>query len=115
VVDYELRAAARPTKAGEGLELPVLSRAAAALAAWIAAAGRAGAGLSDRSVAEIVKARAELAGYDPREFGGHGCARGSSPRPAARARFSLKSKEGRHGPRCPTPRSTTTFGYTSTR
>jgi site-specific recombinase XerD len=33
--------------------------------------GRTGAGLSDRSVAEIVKARAAMAGYDPREFGGH--------------------------------------------
>ena len=33
--------------------------------------GRHGAGLSDRSVAEIVKVRAALAGYDPREFGGH--------------------------------------------
>jgi integrase len=70
---------------GEGLELPVLGRAARALAAWLAAAGltegplfrplswhgRRGAGLSDRSVAEIVKGRAALAGYDPREFGGH--------------------------------------------
>ena len=72
-------------QAGQGLELPVLGRAARALAAWLAAAGlsegplfrplswhgRRGAGLSDRSVAEIVKARAALAGYDPREFGGH--------------------------------------------
>ncbi len=69
----------------EGAELPVLGRAARALAAWLAAAGltegplfrplswhgRHGAGLSDRSVAEIVKTRAALAGYDPREFGGH--------------------------------------------
>ena len=72
-------------QAGAGAELPVLGRAGRALAAWIAAAGlvegplfrplswhgRGGAGLSDRSVAEIVKARAELAGYDGREFGGH--------------------------------------------
>ncbi|HLX08945.1 MAG TPA: tyrosine-type recombinase/integrase [Thermoanaerobaculia bacterium] len=72
-------------QAGEGAELPVLGRAACALTAWLAAAGltegplfrplswhgRAGAGLSDRSVAEIVKARAALAGYDAREFGGH--------------------------------------------
>jgi len=36
--------------------------------------GRRGAGLSDRSVAEIVKARAALAGYDPREFGVLPCA-----------------------------------------
>jgi len=70
---------------GEGVELPVVGRAGRALAAWLAAAGltagplfrplswhgRAGAGLSDRSVAEIVKLRAALAGYDAREFGGH--------------------------------------------
>jgi integrase len=72
-------------QAGEGVELPVLGRAGRALAAWIAAAGlregplfrplswhrRTGARLSDRSVAEIVKARATLAGYDGQEFGGH--------------------------------------------
>ena len=65
-------------QAGEGVELPVLGRAARALVLWLAAAGltegplfrpvswhgRAGAGLSDRSVAEIVKLRAALAGYE---------------------------------------------------
>jgi integrase len=70
---------------GEGVELRVVGRAGSALAAWITAAGvtkgplfrplswhgRAGAGLSDRSVAEIVKSRAALAGYYAREFGGH--------------------------------------------
>jgi integrase len=72
-------------QAGEGVELPVVGRAGRALGAWIAKAGltegplfrplswhrRGAAGLSDRSVAEIVKARAALAGYDPGEFGGH--------------------------------------------
>jgi integrase len=72
-------------QAGEGRELPVVGRAGRAVADWLAAAGltegplfrplswhrRRDAGLSDRSVAEVVKARAALAGYDPREFGGH--------------------------------------------
>jgi integrase len=72
-------------QAGEGLELPVLGRAAWALAAWLAAAGlsrgplfrsidrhgRLGRSLSDRAVALIVQRRAALAGFDPRRFGGH--------------------------------------------
>jgi hypothetical protein len=33
--------------------------------------GAGGAGLSDRCVAEIVRARARRAGYDPREFGAY--------------------------------------------
>lgn len=81
---FQLRRS-KTDQGGQGTELPVLGRAGRALSAWIAAAGltagplfrplswhgREGAGLSDRSVAEIVKARAALAGYDPREFGGH--------------------------------------------
>ncbi len=72
-------------QAGAGVELPVVGRAGRARALWIASAGltagplfrplswhrRGDAGISDRSVAGIVKAHAALAGYDPREFGGH--------------------------------------------
>jgi hypothetical protein len=65
-------------------EVEIRGRAAAAVRAWIEAASltvgplfrsldrwcHVGRGLSDRGVAEIVKRRAALAGYDPAEFGG---------------------------------------------
>jgi integrase len=70
---------------GKGREVPVLGRAALALQAWLEAAGiveghvfravhgkgRIGAGISARTVARIVQRRAEMAGFDPSQFGGH--------------------------------------------
>jgi integrase len=89
-------------QSGQGVDLPVLGRAGAALAAWIAAAGLStgplfrsisrhghpGARLSDRGVALIVQTRAALAGYEAREFGGHSL-RSGFVTTAGRRGFSL--------------------------
>lgn len=71
---------------GEGLEVPVTGRAAAALRRWLELAEissgpifrrvhRSGAilpqGITGRAVALIIQRRAELAGMDPSDFGGH--------------------------------------------
>jgi len=71
---------------GEGATIPVSGRAAAALSRWLEVSGvdkgpifrgidRHGNvspdGMSDRTVARIVQARARLAGLDPMIFGGH--------------------------------------------
>ena len=71
---------------GEGFTVPVVGRAGCALIAWLEASGiqsgplfrgitktgqlRTG-GISDRTVARIVKKRAAMAGYDPDDFGAH--------------------------------------------
>ncbi len=70
---------------GKGREVPVLGRAAHALQTWLEAAGideghifravhgksKIGKGISARTVARIVQRRAEMAGFDPAQFGGH--------------------------------------------
>jgi integrase len=69
---------------GQGMQFPVRGRAAQALDAWLKAAhlrsgklfrsvaqGRLGKGLSDRTVARIVKRRLLLADYDPEHYGAH--------------------------------------------
>ncbi len=75
---------------GEGHPLPVRGRAAKALKDWIATAriiegplfrsinrhGQIGASLTGRAVADVVKKRAALAGFDPADFGGHSIRQG---------------------------------------
>jgi len=70
---------------GQGHAVPVVGRAAQALAAWLDAAGHTqgslfravdrwgnlGKGISSRAVSEIVKRCARAAGYDPRSIGAH--------------------------------------------
>lgn len=71
---------------GKGQVFPLLGRAAAAVERWCAAGGItegalfrsvdrlgrvSGRPLAAKSVALVVQRRAELAGYDPEEFGGH--------------------------------------------
>ena len=71
---------------GERLAVPVAGRAAAALRRWLETADISagaifrrlsksgtviGTGLAPYSVARIIKHRAELAGLDPADFGGH--------------------------------------------
>lgn len=69
---------------GQGMQFPVRGRAAQALDAWLKAAhlhsgklfrsvtqDRLSKGLSDRTIARIVKRRLLLAGYDPEHYGAH--------------------------------------------
>ena len=72
-------------QSGEGQPFPVKGRAAAALKAWIEAAGivdgalfrsvtkggKPGKSISGHAIAKIVKKRAAAAGFDPAQFGGH--------------------------------------------
>ncbi len=74
-------------QAGAGLTVPVLGRAAAALRKWLSVSGiqygplfRAtdkggwrvkATGLAGRDVERIIRKRAQLAGLEPEEFGGH--------------------------------------------
>ena len=72
-------------QSGDGQPLPVKGRAAQALREWITAAGitegrlfrsikkggKVGISISGHAITLIVKKRAEAAGFDPAQFGGH--------------------------------------------
>lgn len=86
---YTLRRS-KTDQTGEGVELPILGRAAAALNDWLEAAGIAdgpvfravdrwgnvGGRMSGRAVGEAVKRCASAAGLDAKDFGGHSLRRG---------------------------------------